>query len=254
MNATKQKSRVNSIFRAARILSCLIDGTNTVTDIARSCQLSKSTVHRLLKSLEESGLVSQEPFNHHYYLGHLFTRLSLSLHLSHSRLVSCALEEMKYLSNVTSETIILGIQVGLHYIRLNEIPSKHSLKVTGEDEVRETLFAGAIGKVLLSQLNDSNLNSIVRSIKLERLTENTITDKELFITQVKQARQRGYAYSIGEVFYGAVNISAPIKNYVCPAYLSIIGPQHRIEPRILDFSKELKKSAIRISETLKKTV
>ena len=84
------KNRVNSIKRAANILVCLLNETNSITDIAEACNLSKSTVHRLIKSLEESGFVSQDLFNHHYYLGHLFTTLSSSLQISHKQLVSFA--------------------------------------------------------------------------------------------------------------------------------------------------------------------
>ena len=106
LDKVKQKFTVNSIHRAASILDCLINNKNTVTDIANYCKLSKSTVHRLLKALEESDFVLQDPVKRRYYLGYLFTRLASNLQITHDRLITCAIEEMKYLSDIAEETDI----------------------------------------------------------------------------------------------------------------------------------------------------
>jgi predicted transcriptional regulator len=66
----KKETAVQSIKRASAILNCISDGTNSVTDIATKCDLSKSTVHRLLKALCESELVMQDTLNHQYFLGY----------------------------------------------------------------------------------------------------------------------------------------------------------------------------------------
>lgn len=71
----KKETAVQSIQRAADILNCISDNVNSVTDIAARCNLSKSTVHRLLKALSESSLVMQDPINHQYFLGDLIIKL-----------------------------------------------------------------------------------------------------------------------------------------------------------------------------------
>jgi DNA-binding IclR family transcriptional regulator len=59
----KKETAVQSVRRAAEILNCISNGMSSVTDIAERCNLSKSTVHRLLKALGESELVMQDPIN-----------------------------------------------------------------------------------------------------------------------------------------------------------------------------------------------
>jgi DNA-binding IclR family transcriptional regulator len=56
----QKENGVQSIRRAAEILNCISSGTNSVTDIANKCNLSKSTVHRLLKALAEPELLMQK--------------------------------------------------------------------------------------------------------------------------------------------------------------------------------------------------
>jgi DNA-binding IclR family transcriptional regulator len=68
--------------------------------------------------------------------------------------------------------------------------------------------------------------------------------------QVKQARQEGYAISCGEVFIGAFNISAPIRDYICPAALNILGPEHRLKSKATEIAKELKASVARIEKKI----
>lgn len=253
-NLSNTDKKSTSIHRAANILICLSNGINTITDIAKSCKLSKSTVHRLLKILEESYLVTKDPINHRYYLGHLITQLALNPKTTHEYLITCAIEEMKRLSDVSEETVVLSIMVGMQYVWLHQIMSKHVLRVTADINTAVLLFVGATAKVLLSQLNDKELQVVMKNIKIERVTEHTVTDKNILIEQLKTIRQQGYAISYGERIVGAVGISAPIRNYVCPAALSIMVPQSRLEKRETDLITELKVSASRIPSNIRQTL
>ena len=89
------------------------------------------------------------------------------------------------------------------------------------------------------------------NLTLEPLTERTITDKDELIAQLKQIRRQGYAVDAGERIHGAMCISVPIKNYVLPATLGILGPESRMKPRLTDFINELVASGTRISNSLK---
>ena len=57
---------VNSVLRGAEILKCLSEGIDRITDISGKLQLAKGTVHRLLKTLEISKLVREDPATHRY--------------------------------------------------------------------------------------------------------------------------------------------------------------------------------------------
>jgi len=82
--------------------------------------------------LKESHLATQGPINQQYHLGPLITLLSSNLQTTHHYLITCAIEEIKQLWDVVEETVTLNIMIGIQYVRLYEIPSKHDLIVIGD--------------------------------------------------------------------------------------------------------------------------
>ena len=70
-NSHHHEKNTGSITHATDILLSLSEDINTLTDIARRCNLGKSTVHRVLKLLEESQFVVQDTTDRRYYLGPL---------------------------------------------------------------------------------------------------------------------------------------------------------------------------------------
>lgn len=250
MDTALKPPAVQSIYRAGNILQCLGNGVSTITEIARHCNLSKSTVHRLLKALEESDIASQNPISHRYYLGPLITRLASKPQNTHEYLITSSIDEMRHLSDISEETITIGIMTGIQYVHLHEIQSKHDLRVTEEGRKNRPLFMGATTKVLLSQLDDNELKIAIKNINITPATANTVTDKNVLMAQLKEIRKRGYAVSYGETVVGALCISAPIRDYALPAALSIVGPESRLKPRVNGLVKELRAGADLISKNI----
>jgi DNA-binding IclR family transcriptional regulator len=243
-----------SIVRAADILLCLSEAVHTVTDISRRCNLSKSTVHRVLKLLEQSQMVVEDTINRRYYLGPLVWQLTQNPITTHKRMIMCAADEMKHLSLVSGETVAMDVMSGINYYSLYEIPSRHDLKVAQGQKftgpVSEVLYAGASAKVMLSLLNDERLNKILANIDIPQETEFTITDKALLMTQIKDIRKKGYAVSFGERILGGICISAPVKNYILPVALVVVGPDSRMQPKLKTHTDMLVNCAKRISENI----
>ena len=249
-NITQKPTAIRSVSRAVSILVCLSNGMNTVTDIATCCKLSKPTVYRLLQTLEESLMVTQDPATHRYYLGPLISRIASDPSTNHHYLINCAMEELTHLWNLSGETVELNLMVGLQYIRLYEIQSKYELKVVAGPDPVGPVYVGATAKVLLSQLEDSELKYVLRSIKLSRITEHSVINKKELIEQAREIRERGYAVSYGERILDAICISVPIKDYFWPVALSLVGPVNRLEPRVDEIIKEVVTCADHITNTI----
>jgi IclR family KDG regulon transcriptional repressor len=248
----KRKPAVyKSVYRTANILKCVSNGVNSVTDIANLCNLDKSTVYRLLKTLNESGLILQDPITHQYFIGPLITEIASNPYVTHENLISCALNEMKRLSNLTGESIGLHVLIGIRCVILHEIPSIYDFAISAKKKIIEHLHAGANTRVLLSQLNSKELKIAMANMVLEPLTELTITDKEQLLALLKQIKRQGYAISYGERITGGINIAVPIKNYPLTASLSILGPESRIRPKTAEFLRELIASGKQVEQNLK---
>jgi DNA-binding IclR family transcriptional regulator len=246
------QSPYKSISRAVKILSCLSDGMNTVTEIAQHCELSKPTVSRLLKAIEKSNLVIRDPVHRKFYLGPLLNRLVANPKTTHLNLITLSTGEMNRLSKICGETVVLGILIGNRNIRLHMIPSIHNVRVyeETEDDGIELKLQGAATKALLSQLERKELSQLIDDIKSESGNENSEVDKREFLLQLRQIKKQEYAISRGEKIAGALAISIPIKGYQFPAVLSVVGIESRFKPLVPDLIPEVITSARRISGNL----
>jgi DNA-binding IclR family transcriptional regulator len=246
------KNGFNTVSRTADILLSLSKGANTITDIAHDSNVSKTTVHRLLNSLEKTGLVICDPVFHRYYLGPTVTKLIIDPRTTHEYLVSCCVDEMKRIFEISRETVILDILFGYQHILLHEIPSEHVLKVTeGRPGTKALLSVGATPKVLLSQLKDEELQNIVKGIKDHSLIHTSDTNQELLIAEIKRIRQEGYAVTYGERVAGIIGISAPVKSYTFPVAIGILGPDSRLIMQVSNLVTEIKASAERCANRIR---
>jgi DNA-binding IclR family transcriptional regulator len=242
---------VNSVVRAALILQTLSRGKSRIGKISESVKLSKATTHRLLLTLAKVGFVVQDPLTQGYHLGPGLLQLFSDPILSHNSLTSCAFEEMTYLNNLTRETVLLDLRSGLQKVCIEKIDSPENLKYTNEKGFAAPLYVGGGGKVLLSELKDDELNNILKQTSFVPITANTIIDPEKLWAEIRKIRKQGYATSFGERVPGSSCVSVPVKHYVAPVALSILGPASRFTPkRIMETIVELKQAAGRISKNL----
>ena len=244
---------VNSIKKAAEILKILSIGTDRITDLSNKLHVNKSTTHRLLKSLETSGLVTRDPVTRRYYLGPLIFELASQPIVAHQNLIVCAFEEMRYLRDFSRETVALYIPIGLERICIEELQSFEKIRFTiGKGSVAP-LHVGSSSKVLLSQLEDNDLHRLVNHLNMYPLGPKTVTNKTVLLKEVEKVKKQGYATSSSELIKGGSSICVPIKGYVCPVALSVLGPENRLTlnamVRVLE---KMKESATRISKRLRK--
>ena len=107
--ATDDKTTINSIKRAIRILNLYRDGEQYIgiTEMARRLDLSKTTVFRIVRSLEAEGWLVQSADSSKYRLGFEILAVSSSLYRRYDW-SNIALEVMTDLKNIVEETVILS--------------------------------------------------------------------------------------------------------------------------------------------------
>jgi DNA-binding IclR family transcriptional regulator len=235
----KKQKIVNCIIKAVDILRNLSEGVDRISDITERLHLSKSTAHRLLKTLEMSELVTRDPIARRYFLGPLIFKIASKPLMAHKNLIVCSFEEMKYLRDLSRETVVLHIQVGLERICLEEIQSLENLKYTAGKGSVAPIYTGSAGKVLLSELRDDELQFLLKNLRLVPIGPNTITGKKVLLNELEKVRKKGYATSFGERILGSASIAVPIKNYICPVSLGILGPSNRfLLKKMMDILKD----------------
>ena len=247
----REEKKVNSIIRAVNMLKIISEGTNQLSAISRKLQLGNGTIHRILKTLEETGLVKQDPVNRGYFLGPLVISLSASFSTAHSFLFNCSREELIRLRDFSRETVNLQVRMGLQRICLEEFESQEEIKyISGTGSV-QPIYLGSAGKMLLSEMSDKDLKPLFEHIRFDPVCTNTVTDRETMLEEIKKIREQGYAISFGERLKGSASISVPIRNYPAPVALSILGLESRFpEAAMKRCLNEMFESASRISNIL----
>src|SRR2546428_9374803 len=117
------RNEVQSLDRAIEILRLLGgEPEMRVTDLARRLEVHKSTVFRLLSTLQEHGLVEQNPSTEKYRLGYGLVRLAGSA-LSELDLARGARPVLEGLALRTGETFNLAILPRSHAVIIDQIPA-----------------------------------------------------------------------------------------------------------------------------------
>lgn len=190
---------VRSVDRAAALLVCLAeaDGSASVTDLSHSLDLHKSTVSRLLSTLERRGLVEQDRESGHFRLGVGIIRLAQSAERTLD-LRSIALPEMEALSKATHETVSLEVFDGVgSAVAICQIDGPNLTPMPDITGRPVAMHAIASGKVLLASLPERTVLAIARR-GLVRYTSRTIVDPRALLEELAMIRRRGYAVAIGE--------------------------------------------------------
>jgi len=242
---------MNAINRTAEVLKLLAEHPRRFTDIARELQLTKSTAHRLLKALAQTELIKKNPLSSRYYLGPLISQLAASPISEHQFLIACSTEEIRKLRDLSGETATLQISIGTERMCLEEIQSMASIKYVSGRGAIYPIFAGSAGKMLLSMMNNDQIDILMRKFYYVPSAPNPIKNAEDLWKEIKLARELGHSVSFGERVSGSASVAVPISGYFCPAVINIMGPADRFsESSISSILEEMKHSAVRIYREL----
>lgn len=240
---------INSIVIASEILKCLCEGTYRITDITRKRGYNKSTVHKVLKSLEAVGFATQDKLTRQYFPGPQLQHLTLSPIKIHQALIYNASEDMENLRDITNETVSLWIPQGASRVNIHLFASNQMLVHIPKLGDVAPIYAGAAGKILLSEMNGKELQTFLQKIILNPAISTT-TSKESLLLELDKIRSQGYAMSIGETFKGVSAISVSVKYSGCPLALLVAGPDDRIKEEKSFLIDKIKECSASISSKL----
>lgn len=199
----------------------------TLTEVAKSADLPKSTALRFLRTLEEAGWVFRDRLGT-YSLGAAIAGLAAQ-YLAGNPLVAMTTPPMRALHAKLDETISLSRRVGLARVCVQEFPSTQSLRlVLGLGELGP-LHAGASGILLFAYMPEEERGRLAER-GFERYTSKTIVDLKELEAEAEKVRQQGWAITKGQKTEGGVAIAVPISEPGSRseiAALGVFGPEIR---------------------------
>lgn len=224
-------STVQSVDRAMAVMEILgREGWAGVTEIAGELGTHKSTVFRLLATLERRGMVEQHPSTQKYRLGFTVVRLAAAVRSSLD-LTGAARPVCEQLSRDTAETVHLAVLEANEVVHIYEVNLSSQMVSVNWLGRHTSLHATSSGKVFLAHLPPRVREEILEG-PLERLTPATITDPDLLRAQFETIRSQGYGHTVEELEEGLNAVAAPIRGAdgSVIACVSVSGPSYRLEP------------------------
>ena len=166
------------------------------SDLRRRLGIPSSTLHRILRALEQTGYVLRDDGGH-YRLGIASVRLGQRAAASLD--IAAVLDrELRELGARTEELVLLAVPemaAGLaRYVGAIDSPKR--LRVTAELGSAVPLTAGATAKTLLAFAPDAQVESVLRR-RRERLAPGTVTSAKVLRDQLETIARRGLGPELG---------------------------------------------------------
>lgn len=225
-------AEIQSVVRAFDILRAVAgeaDG-RSLGDIARTVELPKSTVSRMLSTLEAIGAVERVAQPDGFRIGAEIITLAAQVAYPRS-LIAVAHPYLQELAQAAGETVSLGVPDGDQVYYIDQVDSWHNLRLKDWTGHRLPLYATSDGKLYLAHMPAEALERYL-SHPLHPHSEQTITDPELLRHELAQIRRQGYAWNHREYDPDIVSLAAPIWDAggQLVASICIFGPFFRFPP------------------------
>jgi IclR family KDG regulon transcriptional repressor len=221
---------VRAVERALDILMCFSKDKPvlSLTEIAEQAGINKSTIHRLLATLEKKRFIIRDRTTAMYQLGFLFVELS-SIMLQNLDVNRWALPYLQQLSEQSGETVDLAVLNNGHVVYLQVVESSQRVKIAAAVGEQLPSFCTASGKAFLAYLPEEYTRKTLDT-ELTRYTVYTVVTPEELIIDLYQTREQGFATSEQEYEKDINAVAAPIMDSKdCPmAVIAIVGPSYRM--------------------------
>ncbi len=180
----------------------------TIKDISDMTSIPRSTVHRILQSLAEEGVVTMVPQR-----GYCMTPKLISLGLkgiAQKDLLDVAVPIMRDISEKTQETVSLNVICGHERVCIYRVEGNHPITRNIKIGDKGPLFKGSAGQIIAAGLNQSQMREMLNKyIQMDRIKEDEVDD---ILQKLEDVREQGYALSVGERIENSASIGVPIKD------------------------------------------
>lgn len=199
-----------------------------LAELANRTRLVKSSVFRILFTLERLGYVEKGPGGRYSVLSR-FSRIA-SDPASTFDLGALAAPFMGELLRRFQETVNLGVRDESTVLYIRVLECSHSFRLAAHAGIRSPFHSTALGKCLLCRTSREEVDAILKKNPMRRMTSRTICNRSLFHRELERVRLRGYALDNEEDARGARCVAAPILDSAGQVYaaMSISGPATRV--------------------------
>src|SRR5271170_5618083 len=180
----------------------------SLSEVARVTGLTRAATRRFLLTLVKLGYVRSD--------GREFSLRPRVLELGYAYLSGLALPEVAapHLEELVAqlhESSSISVLDGHHIVYIARVPTKRIMTVAISVGTRFPAYATSMGRVLLADMTDDELDRYLAEAAFERLTSRTVTNPDRLRAIVREVARLGYAIVDQELEEGLRAVAAPIR-------------------------------------------
>lgn len=224
----------------------------TIPEMVGFMDLNKSSVYRIVNSFLELGYIYRIEDTGKYFITRKLFNLGLA-GVNDINIAERAIEPMRTLRDKVKEAVFLGILVDSEVVLIEQMIGNYDFSFVLKPGTKVSMHASAPGKSLLSFMDKTEQDAILRTLTYKKFNQRTIGSRKEMEEEMEQVRSKGYAIDFAEQIEGVNCIAAPIFNHRGrpEAAIWISGPSGRMNEDLFDeLSKEVIKCADQISMSL----
>jgi IclR family pca regulon transcriptional regulator len=181
----------------------------TLSEVARTTHLTRATARRLLLTFEALGYMRSD--------GRYFELTPRVLDLGYAYVSSLKLPDiaqpfMEELSERVHESVSAAVLDDDEVVYVARVPTKRILTVSISLGSRLPAATTSLGRALLAELPDDQLDAFLARISVPRLTAHTLTRPAELRDAIVEVRRLGYAVLDQELEIGVRSASTVLRN------------------------------------------
>lgn len=235
MNRTvKSADRVLDVFEAFGELGRPF----SLSELAERIGAPISSCHGLVSTLQRRGYLYSADQRRLIYPTRRLLDVGRAI-AEHDPILEWLRPQMVAMRDATGETVILGKRQYDAVLYLEVVEGTHTVRYTAKAGEHKPLHSSAIGKALLGTLSDRELDRILASMTLAAHTPYTITNRKRLVTDLREARRRGYSVTHGENVADVSAVACTLTINDVLLGLALAAPMHRMEAHLKDYVRVL---------------
>jgi DNA-binding IclR family transcriptional regulator len=240
---------IASVANAARIIYLLSeDQILKVSDVSTRLGVSLSAAHRLLTTLEDEQLLTQDTTTRCYGPGPKLVAVANSVSSGRSRW-NFAAPYLAELSSRVGGTVNIMVLLGTEVAFVESVEAPTAVRVGSRLGAIMPAHCTSGGKALLARLADDELARRYGDAPLQRMTDRSIQSPDQLRTELKRATKHGYATNFGESEPEVSGVAVAVDGDE-PYAVAVSTPSPRLAPaRVKELVAEIRKTIRLLSDT-----
>jgi IclR family pca regulon transcriptional regulator len=180
----------------------------TLSDIARLVNLPRASVRRTLHTLVHLGFAETD--GRAFRLSPRILTLA-SAYLQSNSITDVLQPAVERLSADVGEACSAAVLDGNDVIMIAYASPHRVINLSAQIGLRLPAVSSSLGRVLLAELDDRQLNNLLARIEPQKLTTATVVDRAELLRAIRKVRKDGYSLVDQEVELGFRSISVPLR-------------------------------------------